>query len=164
MFPGIITTKGHAHQPLNQAIFIFHTQPFRLDGVWCSSLESFFQSLKCPDVIQQRIVCHLSRKKAARVGQRLTGWKRHHMLHWNGTFCHRSSEHYQHLIARAYDARFAEDDALQQLLTDLDTHDLWLSINRSRLRDTPLTEAELIAQIYRLQWRSFSKHLQPASA
>ena len=93
--------SGNAY-PAN-AFSNFAPHPFEFDGVQCNSMEGLLQSFKFSSVDMQREVCKLVGKAAKFKGKR-KNWQSTQKLYWNGTEYDRSSDEYQELLDRAYDA------------------------------------------------------------
>ena len=66
---------------------------FRLDGVVCSSMEGFLQSLKQQNRDKQRQVCSMKGGNAKKQGT--TSWQTDQVVWWRGQAIDRQGEEYQ---------------------------------------------------------------------
>lgn len=150
---------GHTQDPIGKRLSNFHARPFVFDGVKCAGFEGFVQSLKCPQIERQREICGLSGKEAKRAGAPFNTWKRSQQLHWNGTLYNRVSRDYMLLITRVYDEIYAQDPTLKDDLLALEDAVIWHSIGNPDMRDTTLTESEMLFQLERLRHRALRESL-----
>lgn len=89
------------------ALSNFAAHEFEIDGVKCASMEGFLQSLKHKNPDMQREICSYVGIKAKRAGG--THWMRHQKLYWKGVAYVRTSQAYQDLLDRAYDALYQNE-------------------------------------------------------
>lgn len=131
------------------ALSNFTPHPFVIDGVECSSMEGFLQALKFSNPEMQKHVCTLVGVKAKMKGKRKK-WFKTQTLYWMGVEYKRSSEEYQNLITRAYDAMIQNDkfvNAIKASGNSSFTH----SIGKNDISKTVLTEREFCGQLYRVR-------------
>ena len=81
---------------------------FRLDGMVCSSMEGFLQSLKRQDINKQRQICSMKGGNARKMS--VTSWQTDQIVWWKGKAIDRQSQAYQDLIHRAYKAMFEQKE------------------------------------------------------
>ncbi|ARB05935.1 hypothetical protein fHeYen901_162 [Yersinia phage fHe-Yen9-01] len=131
------------------ALSNFSPHPFVMDGVFCASMEGFLQSLKFSSVEMQEHVCTLVGKAAKFKGKKKK-WFRDQTLWWKGVPMQRSSEMYQNVLTKAYDA-LGENKSFQNALLATQKATLTHSMGRSKINETVLTEREFCNQLYRLR-------------
>lgn len=83
------------------ALSNFSPYRFTVDGVECSSMEGFLQSLKYSNPDMQVHVCTLVGKQAKFKGKKKK-WYRTQTLYWQGKDIDRHSEDYQELLDKAF--------------------------------------------------------------
>lgn len=150
----VIEIGGHTNNPIGKRLSNFAERSFVFDGVPCGGLEGFIQSLKCPDVERQREICKLSGKAAKEAGRAYDFWKTRQLLFWNGDTYKRTSRGYVLLIARVYDELYNQDETFRDELLALGDAQIWHSIGKPDMRETTLTEVEMLCQIERLRHRA----------
>lgn len=127
--------------------FAYH--PFSIDGVECSSMEGFLQSLHYKSINKQREICKLYGKeaKAAGYGSR---WKEKQELHWNGNVYDRHSERYSNLLNRTYNELYTNPEFREALDA---TKGQWLThaIGSNSEKDTILTVKEFCTRLMYLR-------------
>ena len=104
--------SGKAY-PAN-ALSNFAPHPFIFDGVEVSSMEGWLQSTKYKNFDMQKEICLLV-GKAAKFKGKSKKWYTDQKLYWNGVVYERSSNEYQELLDRAFDA-LAENTSFQKAL------------------------------------------------
>lgn len=123
----------------------FSAHQFIIDGVVCSSMEGFLQSLKFENIEMQKYVCSLIGIKAKYKGKK-KNWKTSQILHWQGKKYKRDSEEYQELIKRAYIELCKNEGFKKAILASGDatyTH----SIGKNKISETVLTEREFVSML-----------------
>ncbi|UPW42493.1 hypothetical protein EBPHNEJP_00195 [Salmonella phage CF-SP2] len=127
----------------------FAPHSFEIDGVKCASMEGFLQSLKFSSIEMQEHVCTLVGRQAKFKGKKKRWWSTQ-TLYWRGVPIHRSSDAYQNLITRAFDA-LSQNDGFKRAL--LATHNATLthSMGKNKETETILTEREFCAQLTRIR-------------
>lgn len=133
------------------ALSNFAAYTFVIDGIVCSSMEGFLQSLKFKSPEMQVEICKLIGMNAKRRGYGKNWWKRQ-TLWWQGQPVNRHSEGYQTLITRAYDMLFEQSEKFKKALSAAGkdatfTH----STGKSKETETILTEREFCSQLMRLK-------------
>ena len=132
----------------------FTERHFVLDTVECASLEGLLQSLKCTDLCLQKQICALSGIEAKRSGALYETWKTAQVLWWNQKPFARSSREYQDLLTKVYDSVYEQDSSFRDDLRAVGYEDICHSIGTPDMRDTVLTEVEMIYQLNRLRIRA----------
>ena len=133
------------------ALSNFAPHPFELDGVKCSSMEGFLQSLKFKNPLMQAHICTLVGKTAKFAGKKKTWW-RTQTLWWRGKPIDRHSCEYQGLLDRAYGA-LAATSGFRRALLATDNAVLTHSIGRRNPRETILTQSEFCSRLMKLRER-----------
>ena len=87
---------------------------FRFEGVVCGSMEGFLQALKQKDPDKQRRICSMKGHKARKMS--VAGWQTDQIVWWKGQPFDRQSRAYQHLLQRAYQAMFEQNERFRQAL------------------------------------------------
>ena len=131
----------------------FAEHEFCIDGVKCSSMEGFLQSLKFRSIKKQNQVCSLAGKEAKNSTRHTVAqlrWRITHNLYWQGRRINRFSDEYQQLLDRAYDM-LSENEDFQNALKDSLSYKLTHSIGKTDARKTILTESELISRLDRIR-------------
>ncbi len=134
------------------ALSNFAPHRFVLDGVACTCMEGFLQSLKVQEVPEQRRVCDLAGPIAQSIGRK-RDWRVSGTLWWLGTPIDRLSDEYQKLLDRAYDALFAQSPAFRAALMASGKARLTHSMGKSDPCETILTSEEFCTRLERLRGR-----------
>lgn len=129
----------------------FNPISFVFDGIMCSCLEGPLQAFKCPDPITQIHMCSLSGKAAKMEGQTFNHWQERQTLYWLGREYIRSSQDYQDLLDRLYDAAFLASDEFRQTLKKSGCEKMVHTIGSHDSHQTVLTVTELTSRLYRLR-------------
>lgn len=125
----------------SNALSNFYSHQFNIDGMRCSSMEGFLQSLKTSSIAEQKKICDLSGKDAKM--RSTDNWKSDQTLYWNGRRgIKRDSEHFQWLLRRAYRAMFEQCPDFYEALKATGNKRLFHSIGNQIQSDTILTEKE----------------------
>lgn len=131
----------------------FSPHPFVIDGVECSSMEGFLQSLKFKNPEVQKEVCKLVGLGAKRRGKnRNKSWKRSQTLYWGGAPIKRDSKEYQELLDRAFDC-LSKNNSFKKALLASKGMSLTHSMGRDKIQDTTLTTKEFISRLYKIRDR-----------
>lgn len=153
-----IATEGKAEMDIGSgtgypsgALSNFAPHPFEIDGVKCNSMEGFLQSLKFESVEMQEHVCTLVGKKAKFKGKKKK-WYRTQTLYWKGVPIERSSEEYQKLLDRAFNALAGNEKFRNALLATGDAV-LKHSIGKKNERETVLTRREFCSRLTAIRER-----------
>lgn len=155
----MIEIGGHTKHPAGKKLSNFYERPFVFDGVKCGGFEGIVQAFKCPDVQKQREICALSGVDAKRAGREFDNWKEKQQLNWNGDTFGRCSRGYTLLVTRVYDEIFNQDRSLREALLSLGDAQIWHSIGKPDMRETTLTEVEMLFQVERLRHRALREAL-----
>ena len=113
---------------------------FRLDGVVCSSMEGFLQSLKQQDRDKQRQVCSMKGGNAKK--QSTTSWQTDQVVWWRGQAIDRQGKKYQQLLRRAFKALFEQNERFRTALMSTRGITLTHSCGEKDTHETILTEQE----------------------
>lgn len=113
---------------------------FRLDGVICSSMEGFLQSLKHKEKDKQLQICSMKGGNARK--RSVTSWQTDQIVWWKGQAIDRQSEEYQQLIRRAYQAMFDQSERFRAALMSTRGMTLIHSSGEKDPYKTILTEQE----------------------
>ena len=127
----------------------FAPHPFVIDGVECSSMEGFLQSLKFSNPEMQKEVCKLVGKAAKFKGKKKKWW-RTQTLHWQGTEIPRDSQEYQDLLDRAFDA-LAQNSGFRAALLATGNSVLTHSIGKTKITETVLTRQEFCSRLTKIR-------------
>lgn len=129
----------------------FSPHPFVLNGVECSSMEGFLQSLKFDKIHIQIEVCKLIGLAAKRRGQkRNKAWKRAQKLWWQGQEFDRSGEEFQRLLDRAFEA-LSKNIGFQKALLATGSATLTHSFGKHKESETVLTEREFCSRLTKIR-------------
>lgn len=131
------------------ALSNFTPHPFTIDGVECASMEGFLQSLKFKEPDMQVEVCKLVGKAAKFKGKKKKWW-RTQTLYWQGQEFKRSSQEYQDLLDRAFDA-LAQNTGFQKALLATGKATLTHSIGKSKETETVLTKQEFCSRLTKIR-------------
>ena len=138
--------KGYPSAALSN----FSPHPFVIDGVPCSSMEGFLQSLKFKAVEMQKHVCTLVGFKAKMKGKH-KNWYVSQILYWKGEAIPRDSEEYQLLLDRAYKCMYEQSESFRKALQASSNAVLTHSLGKSSMKDTVLTEREFCSRLMKLR-------------
>lgn len=126
----------------------FAPHEFVFDGVYCSCMEAFLQSLKESDVKKQEELCKIDARTAKEMGQ--TKYWQADGLWWQGVRYCRKSKEYTRLIECAYDALFENPDFKDALVASKNKI-LLHTIGRNFKMKTVLTTCEFCGNLRRLR-------------
>lgn len=130
---------------------------FRLDGIPIKSMESFLQSLKFSDPVQQVSVCHMDARDAIEQGQQ-QHWQEEGLLYWQGIAFSRYGKEYQSLLDRAYDA-LGRNPRFIKALQDSGIRPFFHTASKIGRRRSILTNREFCRQLRRQR-----RHVRKLSA
>lgn len=126
----------------------FAPHEFDFDGFkQIPCMESFLQSLKFQDVVEQRRVLYMTAKEAKTYGG-TRSWDGY--LYWKGKKIDRFSKEYLHLIENAYRAMLANPN-FKQALIDSKSNILFHTIGKSSRKSTVLTSYEFVKMLYKMR-------------
>lgn len=137
---------GSGQQYPASALSNFSPHPFEIDGVKCSSMEGFLQSLKFRDEPMQVHVCTLV-GKAAKFKGKGKKWWRTQKLYWKGMEIDRSSELYQGLLDRAFLAMYEQCESFRNALIASAGSTFKHSIGKRDKKETVLTIQEFTSRL-----------------
>ncbi len=139
----VIDVHSKGEYPAN-ILSNFYPNAFVLDGVQCSSMEGFLQSLKYRKKKKQTEICQLVGIDAKNAGKRKFLWKWTGNIYWQGQKIKRMGVEYRDLLLRAYHAML-QNETFANALADSRGCELIHSIGKSNPRKTILTEEEFIS-------------------
>ncbi|MGM9804369.1 MAG: hypothetical protein ACI308_09365 [Muribaculaceae bacterium] len=87
---------------------------FRFDGMTCSSMEGFLQSLKRKELDKQRQICSMKGGNARKMS--VTSWQTDQIVWWKGQAINRQSPEYMILVREAYRAMFDQSERFRTAL------------------------------------------------
>lgn len=155
----MLDIKGNSSDTRSVRLSNFTDRPFIFRNVSCRGIEGILQALKCSDVETQKEICALSGREAKRRGNEHNNWKETQVLWWNGEQFGRSTREYQDLISAIYDAVYEQDRSFEQDLHAIGNEEIRHTIGSPDMRDTVLTEIEMLYQLNRLRFRALRGHL-----
>ena len=123
---------------------------FIVDDVECYSMEGFLQSLKFKSVDMQEAVCKLVGKAAKRKGAG-KNWQRTQTLYWKGIELNRTSQEYQDLLDKAYNAMYEQSESFRKALYASGNGSLTHSMGKTSPNETVLTISEFCGRLLRLR-------------
>lgn len=90
---------------------------FEIDGVMCSSMESFIQSLREENVEMQKSICsdYLG-MMAYKMRLCLNDWRKDGNVYWLGNKINRYADECRNLLSKAYDALFEQNIVFREIL------------------------------------------------
>lgn len=135
------------------ALSNFAEYEFYVDGVKCSSMEGFLQSLKFRSAKKQKQICLLSGINAKNASRRTFAhfrWRITHRLYWQGKPVNRFSDEYHTLLDSAYN-ELAKNKEFRRALENSANCKLIHSIGKSDTRKTILTEYEFVSRLTRIR-------------
>jgi hypothetical protein len=150
----VIEIGGHTQHPVGKKLSNFQARPFLFDGIKCGGMEGLLQALKCPDRERQVEICALSGREAKMAGRKFDSWKDKQILSFLGDTFSRCSRGYLVFITRVYDTLYHQDPTLKDDLRSLGSAQMWHSIGNPDMRDTTLTEVEMMMQLERLRHKA----------
>ena len=129
----------------------FAPHPFIIDGIACSSMEGFLQSLKFSNPEMQKEVCKLVGKAAKFKGKKKKWWKTQ-TLYWQGKTMARDSQEYQDLLDRAFEA-LSQNSGFRAALLATGSSVLAHSIGKTKITETVLTRQEFCSRLTKIRER-----------
>lgn len=147
----MIDIRRTCSDPRASRLSNFTSRSFVFSGIPCAGIEGVLQAFKCPDYETQKEICALHGKEAKRRGKSFDGWKESQTLWWDGLPYERSSREYLLLVTRVYDTTYAQDQTFGDDLLLIAYEDIAHSIGNPDMRDTVLTEVEMLYQLNRLR-------------
>jgi len=136
----------------------FAVHPFVMDGVLCSSMEGFLQSLKFENPVEQELVCCMSGMAAKRKGATMNAeWQASGVLWWRGIPYGRHDKRYE-AICRAYDSMFEQSVMFRKALCAAGDEEFDHSVGEDDPSKTTITRMAFCAQLERLRKRLRDEH------
>lgn len=133
------------------ALSNFAPHPFVFDGIECNSMEGLLQSFKFSNPEMQKEVCKLVGKQAKFKGKKKK-WFTTQTLYWQGEEFKRSSEEYQELLDRAYNA-LSTNESFKRALLATGNAVLTHSIGKAKQSETVLTKSEFCSRLMKIRER-----------
>ena len=120
--------------------------PFEFDGVACSSMEAFIQSLKVEDVEVQKDICSKTGPFCYSIREMHDDWRETQTVYWKGKRICRHGDEYFELIRKAYEALINQSPLYYYALKKAKDNGYILqhSIGCKDSSETLLTEQEFI--------------------
>ena len=135
----------------SSALSNFAPHPFIVDGVECSSMEGFLQSLKFNNPEMQKEICKMVGKQAKFKGKNKK-WYRTQILYWQGIEYKRDSKEYQDLLDKAFDA-LSENEGFRKALLATKNATLEHSLGKKKIEETVLTKQEFCSRLLKIRTR-----------
>lgn len=136
----------------------FYPHRFDIDGIACSSMEGFLQSLKFKDRETQIRVCSLVGVSAKRMGKAGNSWKTTQTLWWNNTPYERRGEPYQRLLDRAF-LFLSTNETFKKALLETGSEPLEHTMGSVFEEQTVLTRREFISRLEDLRTKLFNSNI-----
>lgn len=138
-----IDIRSNAAYPAN-VLSNLMKDPFTIDGIKCSSMEGFLQSLKISDPEMQKTICAGWGSSVKKAGSKNNEWKHTQTLYWQGKSIKRDSKEYQQLLKKAFRARLEQSSMFRFALMNTKGYSLSHSIGKDNPQDTILTKDEFV--------------------
>ena len=150
----MIDILSNSSDPRAARLSNFTRRSFIFRSIKCASLEGFLQSLKSHSVIEQKRICLLSGKEAKEAGQELNNYWDSAWVYWGeDAYCRYVIDFFL-LISTAYNNAYEQDPTFKDDLLATGHNELRHTIGKHDPRETILTEAEYLLQMYRLRARA----------
>ncbi len=133
------------------ALSNFSPHPFEFEGIQCNSMEGLLQGFKFESPEMQEHVCSLVGKKAKFKGKKKK-WFKTQTLFWKGKPIPRTSQEYQTLLDKAFDA-LATNTKFQKALLASGDAVLKHSIGKKNQSETVLTKKEFCSRLTAIRER-----------
>lgn len=127
----------------------FSPHPFIIDGVECSSMEGFLQSLKFKDENMQKEICKKVGRQAKKAGAK-KNWQKEQTLYWQGKKYKRDSIEYQELLDRAF-LELSKNSGFRKALLATKNANLIHSIGKKKTSETILTKKEFTSRLMKIR-------------
>ena len=131
------------------ALSNFAPHSFVIDGIECSSMEGFLQSLKFSRPEMQVEVCKLV-GKAAKSKDASKNWRQKQTLYWKGKTYKRDSVEYQKLLDKAYN-QLAKNESFRKALLATGNATLTHSKGKKKMSETVLTTKEFTSRLTKIR-------------
>jgi hypothetical protein len=136
--------------PLAKSLSNLFPYTFELDGHIIKSMEGFLQSVKTNNQNEKEKVWGMWGISCWKYGQTLNGWKDIQTLYWEGKAMDRLSDEYQHLLERAFDALFENEEFKQRVKESL-KYNVTHTIGKTDKANSVLTKDEYVYNLERLR-------------
>ena len=127
----------------------FAPHGFVIDGIECSSMDGFLQSLKFSSPEMQVEVCKLVGKAAKSKGAS-KNWRQKQTLYWKGKTYKRESAEYQKLLDKAYN-QLAKNEGFRKALLATGNATLTHSKGKKKMSETVLTTKEFTSRLTKIR-------------
>lgn len=154
---------GNGKGPSFSQISTSALHDFAIDGVHCSSMESFIQGLKFEKATQAASVCVDKPKAARERGKKNLGWASKGCIYWKGEGIPRSSHQHEAFLEGALNEVARQCPAFKTGLIDTGNATL-TSPGKSRESETPVTEAEYCKALTRVRGQLLSRERSAAAS
>ena len=125
---------------------------FVLDGVACTSMDSFLQSLKYRKVSEQVSVCNMNGESAMKIGRAKSAWRLFKKVYWNGKAYKLQSDEFHRLVDRAFEELYWQNSNYRQALLDLRGAKICYGIPEEQLKHAVLSEYEICKRLDMLRY------------
>ena len=125
--------------------------PFTIDGIQCTSMEAFIQSLKVKDKEVQKDICSKTAAFCYNIREMHEDWRIAQKVYWKGEEIDRHSNEYIELLKRAYNALYDQSPTFRYALTLSKGYTLTHSIGCTNSNETLLTPDEYIKLLNELR-------------
>lgn len=125
--------------------------PFTIDGINCSSMEAFIQSLKVKDEETQKDICTKNGPFCYSIRTVFDDWRINQKVYWKGKEIDRHSDDYMNLLRRAYKALYNQSPIFREAISKSKGYNLIHSIGCTDDRETLLTPDEYMNLLYELR-------------
>ena len=129
----------------------FNGQKFKFAGLDISSVKSFILGLKTNDKELQKQLLLVPEDEVREVSKTITPHYGPRTLYWNGKAFSRSSEEYNQLLDKVYNARYKQDFKFRTALRTTKNAVLEHSIGKNDIGETVLTKNEFLKKLNNLQ-------------
>jgi len=121
--------------------------PFEFDGIKCSSMEAFLQSLKTKEPDVQQDICSKPASFCYKLRPMYNDWRKDQTLYWKGVPIDRHSKDYFLLLTNAYEALLDQSPLFRYALMKAKNNRYILehSIGCTEVTETILTPNEFMA-------------------
>lgn len=135
--------RSNGLYPANVISNLAHNE-FIFDGVKCSSLEGFLQSLKTSDFEKQIEICGSYGGTAKKTSRKLEEWKTTQTVFWKGKKYNRNSPEYKQLLLAAYQACYEQNEIYRTALNSTLGKNLTHLSGKTEKEDTILSASEFV--------------------
>lgn len=119
-------------------------KPFVFEGVECSSIEGFLQSLKTQDAEEQKQICALYGGSAKKISKNHMEWQKTQKLYWQGKEYDRNSKEYRELLENVFFQCYLQNEIFRTALDATKGIKLTHTDGKHDAAETILTAEEFI--------------------